>query len=115
VCVGVSDVGVVIDLRVGNLIPQQRLTNSGGLLFRDIFAVVNSDHDDVVWKLPLDLPQLRKNVDAVYSAIRPETQKNHLPADAFQRKGFATRMNPVETLREFGRGDAGQIQIMGAT
>jgi hypothetical protein len=100
----------VIDYRVGNLIPQRRLTNSGGLSFCDIFAAVYSDHDDVVWKLLLDLPQLRKNVDAVYSAIRPEIQKNHLPADAFQRKGFATRMNPVETLREFGRANAGQIR-----
>jgi len=64
----------VIHDRVPDIVAQGGFANTGSLALRDIFAAMYSDHHDVIRKPLFDLPQLRKDVNAVYSAIRPEIE-----------------------------------------
>jgi hypothetical protein len=70
----------VVDYRVGESEAERRFEYPGRFPLCDIFSTVNSDDDDVVRISLLDLPQLRKNVDAVDSAIGPEIEENDLAA-----------------------------------
>jgi hypothetical protein len=47
---------------------------------------VHSDHRNVARILPLDLPQLRKNMDAVDSTVRPEVEQDDTPAQLVKGK-----------------------------
>lgn len=97
----------VIDDRMAYLIPQRSLTNPGRIALGDIFAAMNSDDDDVVGELLFNLPQLRKNVNTVYSAVSPEIEKDHLAPQLCQCERFSTSVNPVEARRKLGCTDAG--------
>lgn len=88
---------------MGNPIPEGRLTNPRRLPFRDIFAAMHSNDDHILGVPFFDLPQLRKDVDTVDSAVGPEVEKDYLPAQARQRQSFAAGMNPVEPGRELWR------------
>jgi hypothetical protein len=70
---------------------------------------MNSDDDNVVRVPLLDLPQLRKNVDAVDSAIGPEIEENDFAAQVVDAQLLASCMNPVETPRKVGGSNAREI------
>jgi hypothetical protein len=57
---------------------------------------------DVARVLLLELPQLRKYVNAVDSAVGPEVEEEQLPAEVGEREPAAARMNPLEIRREVG-------------
>jgi hypothetical protein len=60
--------------------------------------------------LLLDLPQLRKNMNAVDSAIRPEVEQDHVSAQLGQTKRIPTSVKPVEALWEFRRANPRDIR-----
>jgi hypothetical protein len=68
-----------------------------------IFAALNANYHELRLILQFELPQLRKYMNAVYSAIRPEIQKHYFPTEIGKRKPPATGMNPVEIVRKVGR------------
>ena len=97
-----SELPVVHD-RVLDLVAQGRLANPGRLALRDIFAAMHSDHDQVGRKPLFDLPQLRKDVNAVYSAVRPEIEEDNFASQTFQCEGMAIGVYPIEARWKFGR------------
>jgi hypothetical protein len=70
---------------------------------------VDADHHDITLVLIFDLPQLRKNVDAVYSAIRPEVEKHDFAPKTRERDAVAASVNPIETSWKLRRANAGKI------
>src|SRR3954463_10208022 len=83
--------------------------DSGCLALRDIFAAMDSDDDNVIRIAFLDLPQLRKNVDAVDSPVGPEIEQNHLPAQFLDAQRLTTSVNPVQTSGKVRGSDARKI------
>ena len=67
---------------------------------------MDPDDDDVVRIPLLDLPQLRKDVNAVDSAIGPEIEENDLATQILDAQLLTTRVNPVEARREVRGSDA---------
>lgn len=90
----------VVDDWMRYLVPKGRLTNTGCLALRDIFAAMHSNDNNVVGILLFDLPQLRQNVNAVDSAIGPEIEEDHTATQALERERLSTGVNPVETRRK---------------
>jgi hypothetical protein len=78
------------------LVAKARFEDPVCFALRDIFSAMNTDDDDIICILFFDLPQLRKDVYAVDSAIRPEVEQYDFPAQRLQRQRFASRMYPVE-------------------
>ena len=76
-----------------------------GLPLRRVLAAVNANHGEIVWKLVLELPQLREDMDAVDSAIGPEVEQQHLPAKVSEREPSSARVDPVERVGEIGSAD----------
>ncbi|HUQ97977.1 MAG TPA: hypothetical protein VM166_00900 [Gemmatimonadaceae bacterium] len=70
---------------------------------------MNSYDNNVVGETLLDLPQLRKNVDAVYSPIGPEIEENHLSAQAVNTQRLTVGMNPVQATRKIRGSNARKI------
>jgi hypothetical protein len=81
---------------MGYIIPQACFQDPGSFPLGDIFSTVNTDDDDVVTIIFFDLPQLRENVDAVDSAVRPEVEQYDFPAELLQAQRVATGMDPIE-------------------
>ncbi|MDQ6770494.1 MAG: hypothetical protein M3Z54_10970 [Gemmatimonadota bacterium] len=100
----------VVDDGMGCLIAKRCLVNPGRLALGDIFSAVDSDYYHIVGVLFFDLPQLRKDVQAVDSAVRPEIQKDYPATKAFHCKRVSTGVNPVEARRKFRRANAGQLR-----
>jgi hypothetical protein len=99
----------VVDYRMGDFVAPRRVTNTGRIALCDIFAAVHP-YDSYVAGIPLlDLPQLRKNVNAIDSAVRPEVEKDHVTPKTFQRERLFACMDPVEARREFGCANTRQV------
>ena len=49
--------------------------------FRVILPALHSDYDELRRIFRFELPQLRKHMNAVYSAIGPEIEKHHFPSE----------------------------------
>ena len=67
-----------------------------------ILPAVNADYHQLALILRFELPQLRKYVDAVDSAIRPEVQKDHFPPEFRKLEFPSARMDPVEIVGKLG-------------
>jgi hypothetical protein len=99
----------VVDYRMLNAIADGSLPNTRGLALRDIFSAVDSHDSDFVGILILDLPQLRKDVNTVDSAIGPEIQQYYSSAKLRQRERGAVGVNPVKARWEVRGSNARQI------
>ena len=99
----------VVDYRVLQLVTPNGLIDVVGLLLVWKFGRVDADHSQLVGVLYFQFPQLRKYVGAVDSTISPEVQ-DHDPAPEFLNCYRAVRVNPLQSLRELGRGQfAGEL------
>jgi hypothetical protein len=67
-----------------------------------IFAALNSDDYQLRFIPGFELPQLRKYMNAVYSAIRPEVEQNYFPAKIGKLERLSAGMYPVDIVRKFG-------------
>jgi hypothetical protein len=63
-----------------------------------IFAALNSYYDELTGVLLLELPQLRKYMNAVDSPIGPEVQQNDFPTQVGEVKLPSSSVNPVEIV-----------------
>jgi hypothetical protein len=56
----------------------------------------------------LELPQLREDVKAVDSAVRPEVEQQDLSADVGEGERASAGIDPVEPRRKIGGADDGE-------
>jgi hypothetical protein len=77
-------------------------------LARELSAVDANDRDVIRISL-FELPQLRKYVDAVDSAVSPEVEQQEFAAKIGEAKSAAAGVNPVERVREVGSAYGGAI------
>jgi hypothetical protein len=83
------------------VVTESCLANPGCLALCDIFAAMDTNDHDIVGVPPFDLPQLRKNVNTVDSAVRPEIQEDYSAAKFSELDAFPAGMDPVEARRKF--------------
>ncbi len=76
------------------------VTNASGIALSGELPAVHADHRYRVGEPCIELPQLRKYVDAVDSAIRPEVEDEDPPTQLLERERAAARIDPVEHVRE---------------
>src|SRR6202022_320934 len=69
----------IVDDRVLDPVSQYSLAQVRGIALRRELRRVDADHDHPVPVLPLDLPQLRKDVHAIDSAEGPEIDEGQPP------------------------------------
>jgi hypothetical protein len=100
----------IVDDRMCDVIAQTSFPDAGSIALGDIFATVHTDDRYIARILLLDLPQLRKNMNAVDSAIRPEVEQDHVSAQLGQTKRIPTSVKPVEALWEFRRANPRDIR-----
>ena len=86
------------------------LADARRLPLRDVFATVHADDHDVPRESALELPQLREDVQAIDSAVRPEIQQDHFAAEGIQRQRSPTRIYPIEVGRKRRSPDRGRRQ-----
>lgn len=91
----------VIDDWMDSLEPDRRIPDPAGYSLRVKFSALNSNDYELLLKPRFELPQLRKYMDAVYSAISPEIEKHCFPAQVGETQSAATGMNPVEIVGKF--------------
>jgi hypothetical protein len=84
-----------------DFIPERRIANAKTLSLGDVLSAVDADDRYVFGVVLLDLPQLRKNVNAVDSAVRPEIQEDYSAAKFSELDAFPAGMDPVEARRKF--------------
>jgi hypothetical protein len=101
----------VVQHRMSRAEPDRRLADAVSDALRQVLAAVHSDDRDVPRVLLLELPQLRKYVDAVDSAVRPEVEEEQLPAEVGEREATAAGVDPVHVGREVGRADRGGVDL----
>ena len=65
------------------------IANSGCLTLRRELAAVDADHRDLVREQRLELPQPRKDMIAVVSAVGPEVQQQQLAPKVGEREPAA--------------------------
>jgi hypothetical protein len=70
---------------------------------------VNADDGGFGGKLLLDLPQLRKDVNAVDSPVRPEIEDEKSAAIVGEGASKVARVQPVETSWEIGRANRRRV------
>jgi hypothetical protein len=85
----------------------RRFSNSVCYSLCVVLAAVNADDDELVGEFFFELPQLRKNVNAVDSTIRPEIEQHDLSPQVDEPKRLVPRMNPVQIRWEFRRSNGG--------
>jgi hypothetical protein len=70
---------------------------------------VHTDDGDGLGKSLLELPQLRKHMNAVDSAVRPEVEEQHLAAEVSEREPPTTGVQPVERVGKVRGSDSGGV------
>ena len=71
-----------------------------------VFPAVNTYYDERL-SIPLfEFPQLRKYVNAIDSAVRPEVQQHRFLSQVRQTKGTGRRVDPFDVLRKFRSADS---------
>src|SRR5690606_28453885 len=92
----------VIDHRVLDIVALDRAPQAAaGPLGRELCRM-HPDDDQCVRKLPLDLPQLGKQMEAIYSAVGPEIEDHELAAQIGEPQR-PLGVEPLEIVRELGR------------
>ena len=72
-----------------------------------ILAAVDAYDDQRVSKFLFELPQLRENVNAIDSTVRPEIEQDDLSSQVDEPQRLIARVNPVEIGSEFRRSNGG--------
>jgi len=93
-----------------DFVAKRSVKDAGRITFRDIFSAVHTDDNDIVRVLDLDLPQLRKNVDAIDSTISPKVEKNDAATKALERKRLSAGVDPVKTWRKLRSANSRQVR-----
>ncbi len=92
----------IVDNRVRHAKPVYSIADALGSTFRVVFAAVHTDDRNLIRETLLELPQLRENMNAVYSTIRPEIEEQDLASKVSQNERAVARVYPVEALGKFG-------------
>ncbi len=71
-----------------------------------VFPAMHAYYDERL-SIPLfEFPQLRKDVNAIDSAVRPEIQQHRFLSQVRQTKGTSGRVDPFDVLRKFRSADS---------
>ncbi|MBA3558755.1 MAG: hypothetical protein H0W30_09165 [Gemmatimonadaceae bacterium] len=92
----------IVDNRVRHAKPVYGIADALGSTLRVVFAAVHTDDRNLIRETLLELPQLRENMNAVYSTIRPEIEEQDLASKVSQNERAVARVYPVEALGKFG-------------
>ena len=74
-----------------------------------VLAAVHADDDERICEFLFELPQLRKNMNAVDSTVRPEIEKDGFSPQVDKPQRAVPCVNPVQIRREFGRSNRGSL------
>jgi hypothetical protein len=74
-----------------------------------VLAAVNAYDNEPVGEFFFELPQLRKNVNAVDSTVGPEIEQNDLSPQVNEPQGPVACVNPIQIRREFRRSNGGSF------
>jgi hypothetical protein len=72
-----------------------------------ILTAVYADYSELGRKLLFQLPQLRKYVNAVDSAVCPEVEQDDFSAEIREPERPVSGVNPIQISRKIGRPDRG--------
>ena len=92
----------IIHRGVRGLQSQRGIPNVVGDALLGVFAAVHTDDRDPRSVSFLELPQLRKNMDAVDSAVGPEIEKEQFAAEVGERQTTSTGVHPIERIWKIG-------------
>lgn len=74
-----------------------------------VLAAVYTDDDERVCEFLFELPQLRKNVNAVDSTVRPEIEQDDFPPQVDEPQRPFACVNPIQVRWEFRRTNRGSL------
>ena len=74
-----------------------------------VLAAVHADDDKRVCEFLFELPQLRKNVNAVDSTVRPEIEQDDFPPQVDEPQRSVPCVNPIQIRWEFRRPNSGSF------
>ena len=100
-----AELPVVQDGVIGGAEADGGVSNALAVALRGVLAAMNTDDRDGIGEALLDLPQLREDMDAVDSAIRPEVEQQQLPAEVAEGEPATAGVKPVEGVRKVGCAD----------
>ena len=86
-----------------------RVANVRAVALARELAALDANDCNIIGISLFELPQLRKNVDTVDSAVGPEIEQEELAAKIGELKPAAAGVDPVERVREIGRAYGGTI------
>src|SRR5687768_10194848 len=89
------------------------VANARRLPLGDVLTAVHTDDGDGPGEPLLELPQLRKHMDAVDSAVGPEVEEQHLAAEIGEREAPTAGVQPVEGVGEIWSADGGRGEPVG--
>jgi hypothetical protein len=86
------------------------VTDTHRISLSDVLPAVHTDDGDGLGEPLLELPQLRKHMDAVDSAVGPEVEEQQLAAEVAECEAPTAGVQPVEGVGKVwsangGRGD----------
>ena len=93
----------VVDDGVLDAKPNRCVTNAIRYALGRVFPTVDADYCNLACEALLELPQLRKDVNAVDSAVRPEIEDEQLAAVIREGARHSSGVQPIETGGEVGR------------
>jgi hypothetical protein len=92
----------IVQDRMRGVESNRRVANALGDSFGGVLPAMHTDDGDRIAEPLLELPQLRKHMDAVDSAVGPEVEEQQLAAEIGERESPAVGVQPVERIREVG-------------
>ena len=95
----------IVQYGVEDAEPNGGIANAGCLTLSRELAAVDADHRDLAREQLLELPQLRKDMNAVDSAVGPEIQQQQLATKVGEREPATARVHPVECIGKLGSAD----------
>ena len=101
----------IVQNRMRRTESERRLTNALGDALGDVLAAVDADDGDVIGVFLFELPQLRKYVDAVDSAVGPEIEEEQLAAEVGEREPASPSVDPVERCWKVWRADGRAVDF----
>jgi hypothetical protein len=96
---------------MGRTESERGLTNALGDALGDVLAAMDADDGDMIGVLLFEPPQLRKYVDAVDSAVRPEIEEEQLTAEVGEREAPSPGVDPIERCWEVGCADSRAVDF----
>jgi hypothetical protein len=97
----------IVDYCVLDSQTNRRIANPPCYSFSVVLAAVYADDDERICEFLFELPQLRKNVNAVDSTVRPEIEQDDFSPQIDQPQRMVACVNPIQVCREFRRSNRG--------